>query len=248
MRFTYKSIQKMIRLLKEHRYTFCGYPDYKLYDRNIIMRHDVDNDLEKALRLAELEADWGIASTYFVLTTSNFYNICSKKNKEILKSICSMGHQVGLHFDEAQYAVHGEIWIEKAIEEEISLLEHCLEREVSCVSMHRPSKEVLQMNLHIKGGRVINSYDKIFFENHKYISDSRRNWKVNILELIEKEKYDRLHILRHPFWYDETEKSGKEVLCSFCKGQVYKCYDELNDNVRNLNELLEKREISAIGV
>ena len=46
----------MIQLLKAHRYTFCGYSDYKVYDRNIIMRHDVDNDLEKALRLAELEA------------------------------------------------------------------------------------------------------------------------------------------------------------------------------------------------
>lgn len=34
----------------------------------------------------------------------------------------------------------------------------------------------------------------------------------------------------------------------FLQRTGYKCYDELNDNVRNLNELLEKREISAIGV
>lgn len=247
MKFTYKSISKMVQLLKEHRYTFCGYSDYKLYSRNIIMRHDVDNDLEKALRLAEMEADWGIASTYFVLTTSNFYNIWSKKNKEILKSICSMGHQVGLHFDETQYAERGEMWMEKAIEKEIALLEQCLEREVSCISMHRPSKEVLQKNWHIKGGRVINSYDKEFFENHKYVSDSRRSWKENVFELIEKEKYDRMHILLHPIWYDETEKSAKEVLGSFCKEQVYKCYGELNDNIRHLNELLEKSEIFFIG-
>ena len=247
MKFTYKAYEKMILLLKEHKYTFCGYSDYREYDRNVIMRHDVDNDLEKALKLAEMEFDLGISSTYFVLTTSNFYNICSRKNKEILKAICSKGHQIGLHFDEAQYVNKDEKWQEEAIEKEILLLEQCVERKVACVSMHRPSKDMLQANWHIKGGRVVNSYDKEFFENYKYISDSRRSWKENVLELIEKEKYGRLHILVHPFWYDETEKSGKEILRSFCREQVYKCYDELNENIRNLNELLEKREIPVIG-
>lgn len=79
MKFTYDAYKNMILLLEEHGYTFCNYLNYKRYDKSVIMRHDVDNDLEKALKFSEIEYEMGISSTYFVLVTSNFYNIFSKK-------------------------------------------------------------------------------------------------------------------------------------------------------------------------
>lgn len=243
MKFTYDAYRKMILLLKEHGYAFCNYFNYGIYDRSIIMRHDVDNDLEKALKLSEIEYEMGITSTYFVLTTSNFYNIFSKKNKEILKCICDKGHTIGLHFDETQYNKTEENWWGEAVNKEISLLEQCVGREVMSISMHRPSKETLKSNWDIRNGRVVNSYGKEFFEKHKYLSDSRRNWKEDVLDIIEKEQYDRLHILVHPFWYSEGEKSAREVLGSFCRGQVYRCYNELNRNTRDLDELLTEQDL-----
>ncbi len=243
MKFTYDAYKNMILRLKEHGYIFSNYFDYRIYDKSVIMRHDVDNDLGKALKLSGIEHEMGVTSTYFVLATSNFYNIFSKKNRDILRFICDMGHSVGLHFDETQYSKVDENWWQEAVDREIYLLEQCVGREVTSVSMHRPSKDTLNSDWDIRSGKVVNSYGKEFFENHKYLSDSRRNWKEDVLGIIEKEQYNRLHILVHPFWYNETEETTKDVLATFCKGQIYQCYDELDRNTRNLSELLMKQEL-----
>jgi len=243
MEFTYAAYKNMILLLKEHGYIFCDYLNYIECDKSVIMRHDVDQDMEKALEFAKMEREVGISSTYFVLITSNFYNVFSKKNREILKNICESGHSIGLHFDETQYQKTDKDWWREAIDYEITLLEQCIGRKVTSVAMHRISRDTLAADWKIRDGKVINSYGKEFMENHKYVSDSRRNWKEDVIDLIRKEQYNRFHMLVHPFWYDTDEKSAKETLRSFCREQVVRCYDELSRNTRDLNELLEKSEL-----
>lgn len=247
MEFTYAAYKNMISLLKEHGYTFCNYLNYREYDKSVIIRHDVDRDPEKALAFSEMEREAGIATTYSVLITSNFYNVFSKKNRDILRKICENGHSIGLHFDETQYYHSDKDWWREAIDNEIMILEQCIGRKVTSVAMHRISKDALAADWQIREGKVINSYGKEFVENHKYVSDSRRNWKEDVIDLIIKEQYNRLHMLVHPFWYDVNEKSAKEVLRSFCKEQVYRCYDELSRDTRDLNELLEKSELFVQG-
>lgn len=247
MEFTYDAYKNMIQLLRKHGYAFCDYWNYEEYDKSVIMRHDVDQDLEKALEFSDIERELGISATYYVLMTSNFYNVFSGKNREILKKICENGHAIGLHFDETQYRKTNKDWWKEAIDNEITLLEQCVGREVTSVSMHRISKETLAADWKIRDGKVINSYGKEFIEKHKYISDSRRSWKEDVIELIRREQYNRFHMLVHPFWYDPNEKSAKEVLRSFCREQIYHCYDELSRNTRDLSELLEKSELSFLG-
>lgn len=247
MKFTYDAYKNMILLLKEHAYTFCSYLNYEEYDRSVIIRHDVDRDTEKALAFSEMERRLGISTTYSVLITSNFYNAFSKTNREILRKICENGHDIGLHFDETQYCHTGEDWWKEAIDNEIMLLEQCIGRKVASVAMHRVSKEALEEDWKIQGGKVINCYGKEFMQNQKYVSDSRRNWREDVMELVRKEQYNRFHMLVHPFWYDEKEKSAKEVLRSFCKEQVNRCYDELSRDTRDLNELLERSELYVRG-
>lgn len=247
MEFTYGAYKNMIRLLKKHGYTFCDYLNYGEYDKSVIIRHDVDRDPEKALEFSEMEREAGISTTYSVLTTSNFYNVFSKKNRDILGKICENGHSIGLHFDETQYQKTGKDWWREAIDSEITLLEQCTGRKVTSVAMHRVSRKALEEDWKIQEGRVINTYGKEFMQNHKYVSDSRRNWKEDVMDLIKKEEYKRFHMLVHPFWYDANEKSAKEVLRSFCKEQVYRCYDELSKDTRDLNELLEKSELFVQG-
>ncbi len=243
MEFTYESYKMLVSMLKEYHYFFSNYFDFNQYTKSVIMRHDCDNDLEKALHLSQVEYEMGITSTYFVLTTSNFYNIFSRKNKEILRTICSYGHSVGLHFDEVQYDKGEKNWWIEAMEQEIARLEQCIERPVSCVSMHRPSKETLQADWNIRNGSVVNSYGREFLENHKYLSDSRRNWKENIVDIIQGQKSNRLHVLTHPIWYNESIKSAKETLYCFCRRQMYQSYEELDRNIYRLSELLEKSEV-----
>lgn len=242
MEFTYGAYRELVTLLREHDYIFSNYHDYHNYAKSVIVRHDIDMDIDKAVRMAQIEAEMDVASTYFVLVTSNFYNIFSKENQDMLRQLHAMGHEVGLHFDEAKYDAETDLVC--AMEQETELLEQCMGCPVRSVSMHRPSKKTLEADYLIKDGNIVNSYGTEFFRNHKYVSDSRRNWREDVQAIIKSGEYDRLHVLTHPFWYNEVEQTAKEALKCFCESRSGRCYEWLGDNVRDLEEILQRSEFS----
>lgn len=91
MDFTYESYTGLIGKLREQDYQFSDYHNYKNKDKVCILRHDIDNCVDAAVRMAELESALGVASTWFVLVTSNFYNPFSMENREKLRKIASGG-------------------------------------------------------------------------------------------------------------------------------------------------------------
>lgn len=242
MEFTYKAYRELLTLLRKHDYIFCGYRDYQNYAKSVIVRHDIDMDIAKALKMAQIEAEMGVASTYFVLVTSNFYNIFSKENEDMLRKLHAMGHEVGLHFDEAKYSEEN-INLVQAMEQEAEVLEQCMGCPVQSISMHRPSERTLAADYLIKDGNIVNSYGSEFFQKHKYVSDSRRNWREDVQAIIKSREYDRLHVLTHPFWYNEVEQTAKESLKGFCESRAGRCYEWLWDNVRDLEEILQRSEL-----
>ena len=56
---------------------------------DVILRHDVDLSLDAALRMAELEAEAGAAATYFLMTSSVFYNLSSEEGERALAGCAS---------------------------------------------------------------------------------------------------------------------------------------------------------------
>ncbi|MEU4792158.1 hypothetical protein ACFWRG_20270 [Micromonospora tulbaghiae] len=66
-------------------------------DLTAVLRHDIDIVPERAPAMAELEADLGIAATYFFRLHANEYNALSHENLAIMRDIVAMGHEVGLH-------------------------------------------------------------------------------------------------------------------------------------------------------
>lgn len=106
MDFTYDGYIGLIDLLKSKGYIFSNYVNCHEFDKTIIMRHDVDMSLNKALEFAKLEYDNNIKSTYFVLISTNFYNVFSKESRDILNEIRALGHDIGLHFDEKKYNIN----------------------------------------------------------------------------------------------------------------------------------------------
>ena len=68
------------------------------------IRHDIDSDLETALKLARIEYKQGISSTYYVLHTAQYYwsdylQRRSSRCLKILRDIQELGHEIGLHND-----------------------------------------------------------------------------------------------------------------------------------------------------
>lgn len=236
MHFTFDSYKELIKLLKDKGYHFCNYHNY---DDNCscIMRHDIDYSIEKAIEFAYIERDMGISSTYFVLFTSDFYNVFSRRVVEKLRAISKLGHEIGLHFDEKYYDFLDEEGMIKTIQKESSLLGEAIGEKISCVSMHRPSRWVLDANLEIPG--VINSYGKTFFQDFKYVSDSRMRWRENILKYISEKTYSKLHILTHAFWYGEQEQSMAEIFDKFLSSARKDRFNFLQDNFTDLSDIIK---------
>ena len=175
MNFTYRAYKSLLDNLQKTGYSFVNYHNWYDYEKCVILRHDIDQDISKAVHLANIEKNEGVESTYFVLLTSDFYNVFSKESSEGLKRILDCGHEIGLHFDEVRYPeAEGDVdKISELIQKEAYFLGQAIGKKISTVSMHRPSKGLLEANIEIPG--IINSYRKTFFKEFKYLSDSRRS-------------------------------------------------------------------------
>lgn len=241
MEFTYNEYRRLMKELGTEGYHFSGYHNYNEYEKPVIMRHDVDVSLEAAIQMAMLEKEMGICATYFILVSSDFYNAFSKRSIAYIKKIKEAGHDIGLHFDERKYEEGCNI--EELIIKEVNMMKTALQYDIQSVSMHRPSKQTLEADYKIADGKIINSYGTEFFHKFEYISDSRRTWQKDIWSILHSGQYKKLHILTHPIWYDKTEVAMGEKLKNFCLAAVEERYNTLNENLRDLQEILTKKEL-----
>lgn len=248
MQFTYESYVEMLKKLNRKGYDFKNYHNWQETDHSVILRHDVDMSLEKAVLLSEIEKSafsGGVQAAYFILVSTEFYNIHSRASKTQLRQIIRNGGMIGLHFDETQYDISNAQEMQKYVCAEAELLSDAAGEAVTTVSMHRPSEKFLSSEMEFPG--MINSYGQTYFKSMKYLSDSRRHWRENADEIIGNVLYPRLHILTHPFWYMRGQEIPlKETLESAVLQASLDYYDKLDDNFRDLDTELKRSEIERI--
>lgn len=182
-------------------------------------------------------------STFFVLLTSDFYNVFSLKSIRGLDRILDNGSMLGLHFDEMRYPddTGNPERITDRILKEKAALEQALGIEIRTVSMHRPSKEIIKADLHIPG--MINSYGDEFFNGFKYLSDSRRRWREPVEDIIRSRRYDKLHILTHAFWYNGKELDITESVSRFVNNANHDRYLSMADNITDIESIMEEDKV-----
>ncbi len=219
--FTYTGYKHMVELLLENDYVPSTYDNYNRHQNAVILRHDIDTSLQKAYRIAELENQISevlgvkIISTFFFLLSTDFYNVFSFNSQKVIDYILSHGHEIGLHFDELRYpdCVGKSKEIIDRIQFESNVLSKAIGHAVTKVSMHRPSKKIINSNISIPG--IINTYSDEYFVKCKYLSDSRHCWREPVEDIIKSKQFRYLHILTHPFWYNENEQSVTDTVRQF---------------------------------
>lgn len=244
MRFTYQSYRDLIALLRGNGYHFTDYHHCHEYGGDgkvCILRHDIDNSVEKACSLFEVEQELGVTSTWFVLVTGNFYNPFSRDNVSMLKKMAAGGCGIGLHFDEAAYPGLPSAQKREKAEMERGILEKALDVPVRSVSMHRPSKNTLGEDWAFE--HMVNSYSEEFFHGFKYLSDSRRRWREPAEEIIRSGEYPRLHILTHAFWYNEEEKDIRDSVCGYVNAGNMARYAWMEENITDLGSVMGRDEV-----
>jgi len=241
MEFTIDAYRQLLNLIRSKGYPFCFYHEADLLEKAVILRHDVDFSLDKAVEMAKLEHEMGIRSTYFILLTTDFYNVFSKRSYEKLNRILSYGHEIGLHFDEKRYEIHSIDNFKKYVELEATIIGNLLNIDVKVVSMHRPS--ILVLDNDIQFDHLINTYSSKYFKKMKYLSDSRLSWREDPIATIESGRYKKLQILTHPFSYTTEYKSLETRIRDFLKKAIYDRYDYINENFTALNQVVRKEDI-----
>ena len=179
-----------------------GYEDIFFNDlsseyNQLIIRHDIDFDCEFAYKIAKIEDNLGVKSTYFFMLNNPTYNLFAEKNKTYVRKIQKLGHKVSIHFDSKV----GDL------KKEIDIFESFFETEVEIVSFHRPNLELLD-EIHIE-----HTYLPKYFKHIKYFADSRGEFRFgHPLKSKEFEKCRSIHLLIHPVWWMSDKKDIIDIL------------------------------------
>ena len=171
----------------------------------LLIRHDIDFSVDFAHRLALFESELGVRSTFFVMLTSNMYNLISSKNQMLVKNMINLGHKVSIHFDPT---AHENL---DAFEYEKELFENIFDVEVDIVSVHRPGSFLNNNNVSLCG--IPQTYSDAYFRNMKYLSDSGgRDVLPLISEYLADDRSQGLQLLIHPVWWVGRGKNVTETL------------------------------------
>lgn len=107
--------------------------------------------------------------------------------------------------------------------------------------MHRPSKATLEADYDIPG--IVNSYGKTFFQDFKYLSDSRRRWREPVEDIVRSGEHARLHILTHAFWYHEGDQDLSRTVRDFVRSAGRERYGQMAENITDMESILKEDEI-----
>ena len=203
--FTLKNYERCLKEAKILNYDFYLLQDWQKADesRSIILRHDVDTQLDVALQMAKIEKENNVKSTYFIRLHSHSYNVLCLKDFDKINQIKKMGHEIGLHYESDFYSIIKQKTI-TYLKKEIELLEVVFNLKIKSIAPHEPSRT---NKFHIDEiDDIVQAYDKQICNKFKYISDSSCRWRDgSFYENLMKKNCENLYVLTHPYWwYNKT--------------------------------------------
>jgi len=164
------------------------------------LRHDIDFSPVNAARMAALEKQLGICSTYTVLLSGVYYNPFEKHVQKLIKEIKSYGHEVGLHFDPTVYDISDEASLAEHIKKEASALETLVSKPISMFSFHNTTEFSMNCRNREYGG-LLNAYSNFFHNDVEYTSDSNGYWRFRSWDELLSENHKVIQVLIHPIWW-----------------------------------------------
>ena len=225
--FTFDNYKRLLELAKEKGFQFILHKDEFVAERkDIIWRHDVEFEPELALRMAEIEAEQGVKSTYFFQLHSEYYNSFDSFYREVFLKIKSLGHHVGMHFDCHYWDISDESQLDKYINLDKEYFEKNFNVELDTFSFHNTTP-FTQSCLKYQYGGLINVYSSFFKERYNYCSDSLGYWRFDRLEdVLNDDKVLHLQVLTHDANWNDDVLSPRKRLVKVLHGHADRLIDE----------------------
>lgn len=192
----FEKYESLLERFLDKSYKFIFFPELKIREKSqIILRHDVDLDLDLALQMAIIENSLGIKSTYFFLLRTDSYNLISDTSHDIVYQIKELGHSVSLHFDMLLYEN-----VKDGLHKEKDIFSHYFKTEVDIISIHRPTDNFLKNPESYFN--VENTYEKKYLKNIQYFADSGGSFRFGYpTQSSAFKNNDNIQLLIHPVWW-----------------------------------------------
>jgi hypothetical protein len=194
--FTLEHYRELLEAAKAGGYRLAGF-DREPRPGDLVIRHDVDLSLVAAVRVAEVEAEAGMWSTWCLMTRSVFYNLESPEGEWAIARLRELGGRLA----------HHAVWPHVDLDE----------RFEPVVAWHNPEHEYLMEP--IPGATNVMSapwYDPPYFR-----SDSNQHWNHRGREdvcphaALATGELEWLHLLTHPEIWAYDGATMRETMESF---------------------------------
>lgn len=206
--FTLTTYAQLVEGFRGKGYRVTTYSEVVSDRADLILRHDVDMDLDRAVKLADVENRMGIQAHYFVLLRTEMYNVFSGGAHAAVRRLDALGHRVGLHFDASLYPTEVTV-LEQAADRECRILDDVLGRRVETITFHRPAPALQGLPGPFAGR--LHGYDRRFFSDIGYCSDSEGRWRFgHPLEHEAVRARRAIQLVTHPIWW--CALPGEEVV------------------------------------
>lgn len=240
MDFTLAFYKNLIKTLKNKGFSFSYFNNIS-QTPVIILRHDVDRLPQNALKIAQIEKELGVQSTFYFRIVSHVFK------PVLIQQIANLGHKIGYHYEDLTLE-NGNI--DKAFDSFCKNLDKFRKLfPVNTICMHGSplskwdSRNIWNKYDYKKLGIIAEPYFDINYNEFFYITDTGRQWnnekisvrdkvdsgfniKVNstkhLINLIESNILpDKLMINTHPHrWFDPGYGWFKELVLQNVKNVV----------------------------
>jgi hypothetical protein len=200
--FELSSYEHLLRKGKESGYKFVSFADIgkEGSERSCLLRHDVDSELLGCGGMLDVEKSLGVTATYFLMTRSTAYNLFSVEAAAMVGRMLCDGHRIGLHFMGERCEGSSVSIIVDEVLREVSWLEREFGVQVEAVSLHQPTKAILDAQIVIPG--LVNAYNASQMVPYFYVSDTNMTWRhEHPIEIFSRGLHERLQLLIHPMWW-----------------------------------------------
>lgn len=247
MKFTYVEYENMLKCLMED-YEFISFSKAKFsrgkIEKKALLRHDIDQSLEKTERIAEIEASLGISSTFFLLFRSPFYNMFSYDEEKLIRNLINKNHFIGLHFDYTGYPFKSISQLSHQIVLEADFIQRYFCVKVDAISFHRPFD--IEYFRRLELGAYPHAYESLFLDEFKYFSDSTGSWRFGSpLETDAYKQRENLQILVHPEWWNEDETDNLDTVNNYRNAYLKKFERYLQSEMKGFWDSLKEKKVHA---
>jgi hypothetical protein len=207
----------------------------------LVVRHDIDLSLERAVAVGAVEAEAGVRATFLVMVDSPVYALDDGPARAALAALREQGHDVGLHMD---LGPRGEV-PGLAIEDVLPEVGACRERlaavlgeDVRAVSFHRPADPLVAALAPVADvAGMVNAYAAPLMRC--YLADSAGAWRHgDPRPVLRDPPCDTVQLLIHPFWWGDEHLSAGDRLEAF--------YRERTDGLAPFDALAFDRTLATV--